>query len=1326
MVKRLWFVVASLGLVLSAAVLLWRVDGAEAQQTRRSYFPLITRSARVASSVTTLQVGVAGALQPNGNVLYTVRITNTAAVGVSVLPLDFSYNSNYLQFLSAQYTPDITGAGVLRWNDLTQFPAVGDLGPAGSPTATRTFTILMDPILCPEGGMLAVQVYISGAISATNELLPPTGSSASQRLCTAVQISKSLVDLPSGQALVGDLVTYQIVITNPVENASAPPALRTLRNLQVTDRFNPDILAFRSALLGTGNGFTPISPTTPITTTPTGSVDFLTPLQNVTLEPGQSLTLRITFEVRACSSEAGTVNIAEVGSPRAQGTLVTQARARAPLLRIICPNIQVTKRVQTTQQGPIAFGEQVTFTIAVKATGNQAINVVPMQDTFDPSVLRFVDADPQPSGRDIGGQLVWDDLNRARGRSLQPGEVYTVTARFEVIGCPTGGSTANRATIGNAIASGGGYGFTAPQSSDTVEFDVACPKLEVEKRLLFPRSGLVLDERQTAVFQVTVRNTGNLPLATIPMTDTFNLRADASGGVTPPLYEFVSASVQPTSQTGSTLRWTNLAAASPLQPGDSIAVLITLRTLTCPTTNAPITTLNSVGVSGAQANFRTSTLPVPADFATAEVDYVCARLSISKTLVAPTTGAVSPLDPTRNELTFRIQITNTGNITVTKLPLVDDYDPGILQYVRADTSFTPDIPGQGSLTWSDLTKPSPNGIGQPLRPGQRISFTVTFRAIGCPNNSIVPGNQLISNKVTITGARGYEPRSGQEADIPNVYASADARIACPQLEIEKRLLVAPDCDIVGVNQNIDYEIIIRNRGNTTIATLPLTDTFESYYLEFVSATPQPDGPPTLRGSGQSQTGTLNWSDLTQPEPRGFARDLPPGESLTVRVRFRTLRSTYDIVRSPARYTINRAGITGAVDEYGFRPQPVESGPVPVRIAQADLRIQMFQSSPYPEVRVNPSNQITDTLRIGGPNTDQLSTRVVVPGELITYTVQFRNEGPDEANAIRITDIIPQGTRYVRHTLLRCEGRDIREGCFLGTLGAGQSETFQVVVQVPKVSDPDFTTPPGTTLVNTIRIESGFTPTGPTCGIPDYLNQDNVSRWSTDVLGDFGDAPASTVAGLVDPGYGTGVTGTYNGNYIHEWLGRWVSGERSATDTQDPDGAPNLNPFNYDFYDDGVFFRNPWNTSVPTTQRIYIPAERAVTARVIVSAREPNSNRYGLENSKRIFVKAWADVNHNGVFDDPNDQVMFTWNGAPGQQGSDGSSWDRSQPYQILDLPIRVPSTPGYMVVRVRLSYGSEPTPTGALDYGETEDYIIGVFIGSDFPAPPGPPQPPRR
>ena len=122
MVKRLWFVVASLGLVLSAAVLLWRVDGAEAQQTRRSYFPLITRSARVASSVTTLQVGVAGALQPNGNVLYTVRITNTAAVGVSVLPLDFSYNSNYLQFLSAQYTPDITGAGASTFGHL---PGIG-------------------------------------------------------------------------------------------------------------------------------------------------------------------------------------------------------------------------------------------------------------------------------------------------------------------------------------------------------------------------------------------------------------------------------------------------------------------------------------------------------------------------------------------------------------------------------------------------------------------------------------------------------------------------------------------------------------------------------------------------------------------------------------------------------------------------------------------------------------------------------------------------------------------------------------------------------------------------------------------------------------------------------------------------------------------------------------------------------------------------------------------------------------------------------------------------------------------------------------------------
>lgn len=1308
MYKRWLAVLTSLGLLLGAVALVWQADQAgAAAPPRQMFFPLIMRGAFATGTPSSLAVSVSGQIGANGNITYRVTITNRGDKTVTVLPLDFGYNTGSLAFLSAQYTPDQRGPGGLRWNNLTEFPGIGPL----APNATRTLDIVMDPVVCPEGGVITVQALISGALDASNQIIPPASTTVGQKLCTSLTVVKSVVEPTSGQALVGDPLTFDIVVTNPPENAAAPPNLQNVRGIQLTDRFNPDIMAYRRALLDVGNGFIPISPTTPITTTPIGSLTFSDALANITLRPGDSMRVRITFEVRACSSEAGTANVAEVGSPGAGGALVTQARGQSPTIRIICPNIQVTKKILAPPGGVVALNEGITFTIAVKATGNQPINVIPMQDVFDPTALAFVSSDPQPSGRPIAGTVEWDDLNKYRGSSLQPGETYTVTAVFRAVGCPVGGRTANRARIGNAIASGGGYGFNAPQASDTIEFDIACPRVDVTKRVVTPRSALIQELGGQVTYEVMVRNSGNLPLVTVPLTDTYDSA----------LFDFVSASVAPSSQSGGSLAWANLAAGAPLQPGESVVVLLTLKTKICPDPTKPITSVNRAGVSGARASFRTTLLDVPPDFDQAEVDVVCAQLRISKTLVSPSNGAVSPGVVGRNEMTFKIEISNTGNITVTRLPLLDEWDPAFLEFVRSD--ITPDVPGQGTLSWENLTAPDRGG---PLLPGRKITFNIIMRAIGCP------ADQIVFNKASIVGALAIAGGAGVPAPVPNVYASDDGRVACPKLEITKRLVAAPDCDIVGINQNIGFDVTIRNVGNSTIATLPLTDTYEAEYLAFVSATPAPNGPPTFTGSGQFRSGTVAWADVTGPAPNGLGRDLPPGESLTVRVTFKTLKSTYDIVRSPNKNTLNRAGITGAKDEYGFTAPTVSTPPVPVRIAQADLHIEKVQETQFAEVNVNASTQLTATLPIGYPIlplTSQMSNKVAVPGEVITYTVNYRNTGPDEATFVRITDVIPPGTEYLGHTLASCHGRDIREGCYIGEIAPGQTGQFKVMVRLPRVTESGFSTPPGTTLTNTIRIESGFSIAGPTCGIPDYFDTDNTSSWASDVISDFGDAPATAQDGL--PGFGAQVTAAYSGNGLHEWLGRSVSAERGANDAKDPDGAPNLNPYNYDFHDDGALYRNPFNAGVPSSQRYYQPGEFAAGTKVIMSVSDASGSRYANSADKRIYVESWADANRDGKFGDDGDKLMFRWNGGPGLIGSDGKLWPLGQPFYILeatDLNIQAPASLGWMFVRTRLSYGAQPSMSGPMDYGEIEDNLIGVFQGAppESGNPPGPVQPPTR
>ena len=253
--------------------------------------------------------------------------------------------------------------------------------------------------------------------------------------------------------------------------------------------------------------------------------------------------------------------------------------------------------------------------------------------------------------------------------------------------------------------------------------------------------------------------------------------------------------------------------------------------------------------------------------------------------------------------------------------------------------------------------------------------------------------------------------------------------------------------------------------------------------------------------------------------------------------------------------------------------------------------------------------------------------------------------------------------------------------------------------------------------------------GPTCGIPDYFNTDNTSSWASDVVSDFGDAPATPQDGL--PGFGAQVTNAYGGNAFHEWLGRTVSSERSANDPKDVDGRPNLFPYNYDFHDDGVLYRNPFNTGVPTSQRYYQPSEFAFGTKVIISVADVSGGRYANAPDKKLYIESWADANHDGIFGNGSDKLMFRWSGGPGLVGTDGKLWPSGQTFYIMeatDLNIQAPNSLGWMFVRTRLSYGTPPSMAGPTDYGEIEDDLIGVFQGAppESGNPPGPIQPPTR
>ncbi len=107
----------------------------------------------------------------------------------------------------------------------------------------------------------------------------------------------------------------------------------------------------------------------------------------------------------------------------------------------------------------------------------------------------------------------------------------------------------------------------------------------------------------------------------------------------------------------------------------------------------------------------------PADPAIVEVT-IPVRMTgydVAKVLVDPLGGQATP----GQVITFNISITNTGTVTITQLPLRDEFDENYLTFLNA--SVPPSITGSGVMTWTDLT----SAFGE-LSPAAMLDLAASF------------------------------------------------------------------------------------------------------------------------------------------------------------------------------------------------------------------------------------------------------------------------------------------------------------------------------------------------------------------------------------------------------------------------------------------------------------------------------------------------------------------------------------------------------------------------------------------------------------------------
>ncbi len=520
-------------------------------------------------------------------------------------------------------------------------------------------------------------------------------------------------------------------------------------------------------------------------------------------------------------------------------------------MQAACPRVDVTKT--RTSPALVHNGDNVVFRIDVTNTGNTRLDIVPLRDTYDDTYLQFSSASIAPDSQSAG-TLVWNDITTALG-DIAPGETKSITVTFEAIAGTQslpGDVTTNTATVSGAQDQNG---HTAPDSSDSDTVEISNPAYVLTKTRISPADPddvIVVGEQVT--YRITVQNTGDTALTTVPLTDTFD---DTK-------FDFVSASVTGYSYTdgSGTISWSDITGSNSLNPGDSVNVDVVLVATASTGGTASTNTATTSGVEDENGE----TLGDQTDTAYVKVTQPC--VAITKTLTSDSTA------PVGSDVVYNITVSNCGDTVLTTVPVNDTFPTDYLDYASA--TITPDSVNEsaGTLSWNDITGSNNLGVGD------SISFEVHFTAVAS------------SNPDTLTNTAGVSGATDVNGDHPDDVNDDDSTLITtnPQVQVTKERLSASP---VLVGDTVQFRIVVANTGDTAITLLPLSDTFDAAKLQFVSATPSPD----TTGSG-----SLSWDDLTG------AGSLAPGDSVTVTLTFEALAST-----TPGT-TVNTATVNGAQDE----------------------------------------------------------------------------------------------------------------------------------------------------------------------------------------------------------------------------------------------------------------------------------------------------------------------------------------------------------------------------------------------------------------------------
>lgn len=241
-------------------------------------------------------------------------------------------------------------------------------------------------------------------------------------------------------------------------------------------------------------------------------------------------------------------------------------------------------------------------------------------------------------------------------------------------------------------------------------------------------------------------------------------------------------------------------------------------------------------------------------------------------------------------VTYNYTVTNQGDTGAAGV-VVDDDVCGNASYVSGDTSL--------------------DGL---LDPGETWLFVCNHTV------SVSDPNPLVNVAVVNTTSKDSDPGNNEDTWSVDLF-TVDLLVS--------KDLAEPGDGIAEIGENVVFTVNITNMGSSSFLTVPLNDTYDPSKLDFVSASPGPDGVNETRG-------ILLWGDLTG------GGVLLPWSSLLVNITFTAIDGT-----TPGS-TENLASVVNAMG-YGEGVYANGSDAAWVVILHPELRVSKELIDPPGEV-----------------------------------------------------------------------------------------------------------------------------------------------------------------------------------------------------------------------------------------------------------------------------------------------------------------------------------------------------------------------------------------